>query len=239
MTDLIRLPMGMVNCYLLRLGDKSVLVDCANPNSQDKLLALLSRHNLTPDDLDMVLLTHNHPDHSGTALWFREHYGLPIAMHPLDTTVAPLKSEGVGGFLLGTASKAAVGSTEKLLPDILLENGQSLKEYGFPATVIHLPGHTAGSVGILLDGKRLLCGDHYMNFVGPHLAYIAEDFDRLRISERKLLLHPIDTVFPGHGKPFRFARVQSDAEIRAAYHPPFAEPKQADCASSSSGGEKP
>ena len=47
-----------------------------------------------------------------------------------------------------------------------------------------------------------------MNFTGPRLAYIAEDFDTMRQSARRLLAHQIDTVFPGHGQPFRFARVQ-------------------------------
>ncbi|MDL2252476.1 MBL fold metallo-hydrolase [Ruminococcaceae bacterium OttesenSCG-928-I18] len=229
MTELIRIPVGIVNCYLLRLGHTSVLVDCANPGSEEKIVEALGRHGLAPDNLRMILLTHNHPDHSGTAAWFREHYGLPIAMHPEDIVVGPLKQEGLGGLILGAGTKLVMGGTHEVLPDIALEGGQSLKEYGIPADVLHLPGHTAGSVGLLLDGRRLVCGDLYMNFVGPHLAYIAEDFDRMRNSERKLLARPVDIVFPGHGRPFRFARVTEEAEGRARTKMPLKHPKQADC----------
>ena len=230
MTALIRLPIGFVNCYLLRLGENAVLVDSANPGTQDKVLEALRSHNVAPEDLRLIFLTHNHPDHSGTAPWFREEYGIPLAMHPLDTTVGPLKTEGLPGFLLGLASRGGVESAEALVPDLALEDGFSLREYGIPGEVLHVPGHTAGSVGILLDGNRFVAGDLYMNFAGPHTAYIAEDFDRLRLSEQKLMARPVDVVFPGHGRPFRFARVAPLEVERLASTLPLKAPKQADCA---------
>ena len=230
MTELIRIPLGMVNAYLLRLGDNAILVDCGTPGTKDRLLENLAQLGVSLENLRLLLLTHNHPDHSGCAAQLRNEYGLPLAFHLWDSAPGPLKSEGLSGFFIGAVSNPGIKAAPPLLPDIPLEDGQNLKEYGIPASVLHMPGHTAGSVAVLADCKRCLCGDMYVNINGPRLASVAEDFCELRQSERRLLAHPIDTVFPGHGRPFRFARVQPGLVKQPAW--PFAArpcPKGADC----------
>ncbi len=228
MTEILRLSLGFVNAYLLRLGETSILVDTgASPR---RLLAALEQAGQPPGDLRMVLLTHHHPDHSGAAAFLREEFDIPLALHPQDTLPGRLGSRGLSGLLLCAASRAAVAQCPPLLASIPLEDGQKLHAFGIPGTVLHLPGHTAGSVGVLLDENRFLCGDLYMNFLSPHLATIAEDFDRLCQSERKLLAHPVDTVFPGHGGPFRFARLPQPGQGVSGFPTRQPCPKTSDCA---------
>ncbi len=77
-TTVTPLPMGNSNAYLLR-GEQAVLVDAGGPEDGDRLRDALSAQGLQPRDIALVLLTHGHNDHSGTAASFAEA-GVPIAV---------------------------------------------------------------------------------------------------------------------------------------------------------------
>jgi hydroxyacylglutathione hydrolase len=91
-------------------------------------------------------------------------------------------------------------------PDILVEDGQDLSEYGFDAKVLHLPGHSKGSIGILTAEGNLFCGDLLMNMVKPEAHFMIDDCADFTASIHKLKTLAIKTVYPGHGKPFRMER---------------------------------
>ena len=91
---------------------------------------------------------------------------------------------------------------EKFKPDIYLEEGQKLTEYGLDAMVIHIPGHTKGSIGILSDNGILFAGDIFTNRKKPDLATYIENFKDLENSYARLKTLQIKTVYPGHGRPF-------------------------------------
>lgn len=79
---------------------------------------------------------------------------------------------------------------------------------GFPEmAVIHLPGHTAGSIGIKFDGD-LFAGDLVMNMPSPSKSMFAEDFGELDRSIRKVQDMEIGMVYPGHGRPFSGDRLR-------------------------------
>ena len=84
-------------------------------------------------------------------------------------------------------------------PDIYLQDGQNLAEFGISAKVIHLPGHSKGSIGVLTNEGDLFCGDLIYNFAGFSYIDNLEDFN---ISINKLKRLDINTIYPGHGKPF-------------------------------------
>ena len=111
---------------------------------------------------------------------------------------------------------------EKERPDALLPNlgGQSglnlssqlyregvLDEYGVAGRVIHTPGHTHGSVSVLLDSGEAIVGDAVMaKMMGlirkPGHPFIAWDLAQNRDSVRRLLALSPHTVYVGHGGPF-------------------------------------
>lgn len=80
------------------------------------------------------------------------------------------------------------------------KDGQDLFEYGFGAKVLHLPGHSKGSIGILTNGGDLFCGDLLYNIAGLNFIDDLADF---HTSIKKLKSLKINTVYPGHGKPFK------------------------------------
>lgn len=92
----------------------------------------------------------------------------------------------------------------KLSPDILLSHNFDLKEYGLDASVMHIPGHTPGSVGILFESGNFISGDTFTNQTRPTAAPNAYDFKELAKSIDLLKRYKIITVYPGHGKPFSY-----------------------------------
>ena len=52
-------------------------------------------------------------------------------------------------------------------PDLLVEDGFDLSEYGVDARVLHLPGHSKGSIGVLTADGALFCGDLLYNWRRP------------------------------------------------------------------------
>jgi glyoxylase-like metal-dependent hydrolase (beta-lactamase superfamily II) len=90
----------------------------------------------------------------------------------------------------------------KFKPDIFLKDGQNLEEYGLKAKIIHIPGHTPGSIGVLTEAGDFFAGDTFVNRTKPEDAQIIENSFQLKNSLEKLKKMNIKTVYPGHGKPF-------------------------------------
>jgi len=87
-------------------------------------------------------------------------------------------------------------------PDLTLSDGQSLEEYGVDAKVLHVPGHTPGSIVVLLQDGDLIAGDIVSNMVRPGRSPFIWDRAQLRDSIGKLKQMDLGTIYPGHGKPF-------------------------------------
>ena len=82
----------------------------------------------------------------------------------------------------------------------------SLAGYGIPGKIIYTPGHSVGSVSVLLDSGDAFVGDLAMNAfplrLSPGLPIFAEDMEKVKASWRRLLGDGAKTVYPAHGKPF-------------------------------------
>lgn len=107
-------------------------------------------------------------------------------------------------WLFSVLSKLKKNKTgfDKFKPEIFLHDGQGLHEYGFNAKIIHVPGHTKGSIAVLTNQGDLFAGDTLVNYRKPHTAIIVENPDDLRESLEKLKKLNVRKVYPGHGKPF-------------------------------------
>lgn len=110
-------------------------------------------------------------------------------------------------------------------PDVLLSGERSLEEWGVGGRVIETPGHTAGSVSVVLPGGEAIVGDMlaggYLGFKfrpsRPRYHLFAEDLAEVRRSiDRVLELSPTK-IFTGHGGPLdpEAVRRRFANEIRA------------------------
>ena len=95
---------------------------------------------------------------------------------------------------------------DRFTPDIFLNEGQSLSDYGFEATVYHIPGHSKGSIGFLTAEGDFFCGDLLMNERVPTKMNLIADKQAFKRSVDKLRTLDINIVYPGHGKPFPITR---------------------------------
>ncbi|MDO8987935.1 MAG: MBL fold metallo-hydrolase, partial [Coriobacteriia bacterium] len=93
-------------------------------------------------------------------------------------------------------------------PDVLLAEGDELSEYGLDARVLHFPGHSAGSIGILTADGDLFCGDLLINSGEPQRNTIVDEPTDMDASYNRLAALNIQTVYPGHGEPFAFEALQ-------------------------------
>jgi len=219
-TEMKVINLGAVNCYLFSAGGRFVLVDSGISNRRSQLEKALEAAGVKPDNLSLLILTHGDIDHVGSAAYLREKYGAKIAMHREDAGVVEqdktrtgrksrpdqISFAGLLVILLGNLSTLVTAAPlEKFSPDIYLEDGQSLVEYGLDACVVHLPGHSRGSIGILTPSGDLICGDLLWNIRRPGLHFLVDDLAAHQASLHKIDTLNIQMLYPGHGNPFRWS----------------------------------
>ena len=229
MQKVFRIDLNGVNCYLGKQNDNFILFDTGGhtvfdkqfDNRYDMLMSQLKTYCCTPENLKLIVLTHGDNDHVANASALRKHFGAKIAMHESDKILVEYPSidgamktfnfqsvlyKFAALFIKGKAQKAitqALNEYEKFTPDILLSDGGNLHEYGFDATVFHLPGHTNGSIAILTSTGDLIAGDLFINTPKPAIIPMGYDFVLLKESVNRVKLMNIQTIFPGHGNPFK------------------------------------
>ena len=197
-----------VNCYLIETDIGYILIDTGCSNKRTELKKELERAGCKPGNLKLVVLTHGDFDHSGNAAYLREKFGAMIAMHHDDSGMVErgnmFWNRRKGNILLGVIARILFrfGKKERFKPDIYIDEGYDISEYGLDAKVLHIPGHSKGSIGIQTADGDLFCGDLLENIDKPALSSIMDDLSAANASVEKLKKLRIKTVYPGHGVPF-------------------------------------
>jgi hydroxyacylglutathione hydrolase len=219
-TDIKVINLGGVNCYLFTSADQFLLVDSGFSNKRSQLVKELGEAGVRPDNLSLIILTHGDNDHAANAAFLRDKFNAKIAMHREDAGMVQQGDMGAGRkprpdkisligvlvILLGNLTTLFNQSPfEKFTPDLYLEDGQSLADYGLDARVVHIPGHSRGSIGILTSTGDLICGDLLWNMRKPDLHFLVDDLAAHKTSVYKLDGLHVQTVYPGHGSPFRWS----------------------------------
>ncbi len=173
----------------------------------------------TIDDVRALVLTHGHGDHTGFAERLRAEHGVPVSIHPLDLAQAR-----------GTAGNPSAGMGERRLRSLLhyllwlarhggmrdrpvreigtFEPGTTLDVPG-ALRVIHVPGHTPGSVAFhspahdaLFVGDALVTDAVINNRHGPQISPFAADPDQALASLENFEQLEAHWLLPGHGSPW-------------------------------------
>jgi glyoxylase-like metal-dependent hydrolase (beta-lactamase superfamily II) len=160
------LPLNMVNGHLIRSEAGCVLVDTGIPGSERKIARALARHGLSFRDIKLIIVTHAHTDHAGSAACVRQLSGAPILAHQDDADFYSGKEKMsfcptgmVGRLFLKTPLPHQ--SYEGFVPDIMMNNGDpvNLQDFGVDGVVRHTAGHTPGSIAVDLVSQDALVGD--------------------------------------------------------------------------------
>jgi glyoxylase-like metal-dependent hydrolase (beta-lactamase superfamily II) len=217
--SLHRLGGGLVNTYLLEEAGQVTIVDAGVPGYWTDLQAELAAMGRTLDDVRALVLTHGHSDHIGFAERFRRETGSVPRVHELDAALArgevPNPAKGFGpvrlgpllGFLLWSARRGALRITN---PGEVgtFGDGATLDVPGTPR-VIHVPGHTPGSVALHVPARDILfVGDALATKAvttgaeGPRIAPFTADAEEALRSLDRLRDVEARWVLPGHGQPW-------------------------------------
>lgn len=208
------IPLGFDSCYIIQ--DKGVImIDSGAPKKVKDFIKGIERVSIKPEEVQLIVITHGHWDHIGSAKEIKEITGAKIAMHQrekdwLEKSSKPMPpGVTLWGRIFSTIMKMFLPLVHIPSTDVDLALGEedlSLAEYGIPGKVIYTPGHSSGSVSVLLETGDVFVGDLAMNKfplrLSPGLPIFAEDLQKVKESWKLLLDQGIKTIYPAHGEPF-------------------------------------
>jgi len=204
-------------CYLLQ-GEGVILIDGGAPGRAEVFGRALDGLSIDPREIQLILVTHGHWDHIAQAKDIKALTRAQVAMHAREKHLLenPLRPQPGGPpgvttwgriliSLLGLYTRSLQISATEV--DIVLDDkGLDLAAYGIPGQVVHTPGHSPGSVSVLLETGEAFVGDLAMSQFpirfSPGLPIFADDLEKVKQSCRLLLDLGAKTIYPAHGKPF-------------------------------------
>ena len=204
MNQVHRIKCGNGNCYIIENGTGGVLVDTGKREYFDKVLEACKRYKVK-----LIVLTHAHFDHAENAAEISEKLGIPTPISEKDCDLIEsnlnqrLYAETFLGKIVLSASLKdfSVRPMPKFKPDILLNDGDSLSDYGIDGKIIALPGHTEGSLGVDVENSSLIVGDALMNMFYPTVSMLYHDKNIMLESAEKIGKMGKRIVYFGHGMP--------------------------------------
>jgi hydroxyacylglutathione hydrolase len=228
---IIPIPMGTSNAYVVANKGQAILIDAGMKKKERKIIDALGRMKISPRDIKLIILTHAHYDHCGSLKALKDITGARILVHKAE---AECLAQGYSEFPQGTMwfskALAAIGRTlaKKLgeyppvAPDITISERFDLHEYGIDGYILPTPGHTAGSISVIVEERHAIVGDTLFHIV-RHSVFppYANDLKGLRESWKQLLEIGCEYFYPGHGKPFTRAKFEKTYEKKRqkGYHP--------------------
>lgn len=116
-----------------------------------------------------------------------------------------MKSKVLLGGIVRFFSVVSVKNTKspELTPEIFLKEGDDLNEYGIEGKIVELPGHTEGSIGVLLGEQYLLVGDALMNMFRPGVSLLFENREKMLHSAKKISELGDKLIYFGYGAPVK------------------------------------
>jgi len=183
--------------YLVEIADKAALIDSGCGAAIDLLIANVESVGVAPEQIEYLLLTHCHFDHTGGALALRQRLKCTVVAHALDAIYIERGDNEVTAATWYGSVLAPCPVDNKLSDpraDILLGDRT--------LTAIHIPGHSPGSVAYLLQsgGKRVVFAQDVHGPLHPSLLSNRRDY---LASLQRLLDLDADILCEGHFGVFR------------------------------------
>ena len=177
------------NSYFID-GQKKILIDPGHHHLFGQIRDHLSTLSLGPEDIDLVIVTHGHPDHIEGVKIFSETPAL-IAFPQIELEFIKKQAPHYG---------ESMGLSD-FAPDILLQEGE-LNVGNIEFQVIHTPGHSPGSVCLYWSDKKVLfTGDVVFNQGVGRTDLPGGNGQNLKQSIRTISRLDVDYLLSGHGDP--------------------------------------
>jgi glyoxylase-like metal-dependent hydrolase (beta-lactamase superfamily II) len=176
------------NCYLIACEEtrEGIIID---PGAEPKqILKMVEDAGVT---VKYIINTHGHVDHVAANEEVRTATGAPILVHEADGEMCKKPNASLAAF---------IGKVKLAEPDRLLKEGDEISVGNLTVKVLETPGHTKGSVTLVVDNKLFTGDTLFAGSIGRTDLPGGSFEEIIRSIKEKLLPYPDDTVaYPGHG----------------------------------------
>ena len=206
---IMTINLGFVKAFLIK-GEKYILVDTGVPKSFETIKRYMTDNGINPKDISAVIITHNHLDHTGSISKIKELTGAPVLIHKSEDmflskgVTTPVQIRSLFPKLLIKFMKNP--KIEPFHADIIIKDNDiiDLNPYGAAGKIIYTPGHTDGSISVLLDSGHAVVGDLFSakkakKGTNAKYPFIYRDLDAISVSIRKLIDHGGKQFYNAHG----------------------------------------
>jgi glyoxylase-like metal-dependent hydrolase (beta-lactamase superfamily II) len=221
-SKVIRVISGRSNVFLIKDGNNNILIDTGPGFMWKTLVRRLKLSGVNA--IDYLILTHTHYDHAENAWRIREKYKAKVIVHRSEAeylasgdNILPQGTNWFSKFLVRLFIKK-FNSVARYTPcsyDLKVDSFYDLKGQGFNAYILHTPGHTQGSLSVIINNEIAIVGDTMFGiFRGSVFPPFANDVRELVKSWGNLLKTGCNLFLPSHGSANSRELVQKDYDKR-------------------------
>lgn len=212
-SKVIRLDNVRCNCYLIIVSDKMFLVDTSTKPQRLHIERQIREAGIS--HIDAIIQTHQHTDHTQNTAYFQAKYHCPVYIHPLEAD--NLRGghchmpHGTNGWAkLICKVQAAFHILEYFQPvqNVVPLDEETRQQFPAAVTIIDTPGHTCGSVSIIVDGEVACVGDAMIHQGKNIYPPFADDEAELIKSWRILAKTGCGLFLPAHGKEIQKKQIE-------------------------------
>lgn len=210
--EVSQIRVGSTNVFLIKTNPP-MLIDSGDKTNLDALQEGLKTEGVSLAQIKTIILTHGHADHAGLAAELKRRSGALLVAGAAETVMTraghndDIKPTNLMARIL---KRFAIDpSYEGFEADLKVDSEIDLQRFGLHGKVVQMPGHTPGSLVLILDDGRAFVGDMmlggwmggalFAHHAGEH--YFQDDLERNHANIAALLKLPIHTFYLGHGGP--------------------------------------
>lgn len=206
--EIYHITIVFAEAYLVKDGEKAVLIETGIPGKSKLLEKEIRSIGIDPRDISLVVVTHGHGDHAGSARFLQE-LGIPVVGGVGDlekfqsgkTQLSKSDKMGFAAYVFGIISDT---SFDAFTPNSIVHDEFDLSSFGIQGTVVSTGGHTPGSLAVIIENKYLFVGDLLRGDLGRKGIPMEHFFQENRAEAKKQLVHLLEKypdaqiIFPTH-----------------------------------------
>ncbi|MCF8225381.1 MAG: MBL fold metallo-hydrolase [Bacteroidales bacterium] len=217
-----RIRYSNVAGFLVYNKETAVLIDCGHPHTVGAFTAAMERLGIPQSRIRLIILTHTHFDHAGGAGEISRLTGAPVAVHYSEVKYL---ENGYASFPRGTRWKGKsivfigrifarrLARYAPVKAGVVIEDEMDLQSFGIPGKIVHTPGHTEGSLSVLLENGNAMVGDNVLGISDKqHFPPFANDCGEVIKSWEYYINSGVEVLHPAHGKAVEIASIRSEID---------------------------